>query len=162
MHLQPYVSQVQAQLTAAAALGDERTRATAEALSAAVDPALTLALIAALSAGADEITGALLDTPGSPTVSCRLDGDEVLIEVRSDEPVAELPADHGDASARISLRLSEKLKAEVESAARAEGVSVNTWLVRSAAASLRPGARPAHDSPRTSGHQHRISGWINS
>jgi hypothetical protein len=41
-------------------------------------------------------------------------------------------ADAGDAlDARITLRLSESLKARVDAAATASGVSVNTWLVQS-------------------------------
>ena len=39
------------------------------------------------------------------------------------------PADD-EASARITLRLPEGLKAHVEAAASREGVSVNAWIVR--------------------------------
>jgi hypothetical protein len=37
---------------------------------------------------------------------------------------------------RINLRLSQELKERVEQAAQAAGLSVNAWLVRSAAAAL--------------------------
>lgn len=39
---------------------------------------------------------------------------------------------------RISLRLPDSLKTQVDEAAAAEGVSVNTWLIRAAQAALSP------------------------
>jgi uncharacterized protein (DUF1778 family) len=172
MHLDDHIRQVHEQLAAAAALGDERTQQVAEALVNAAVPAVRLALINALSAAADEVTAALLDAPGSPTVAVRLDGDDVRVDVSFDttEPAAP-PADEKDASARISLRLSESLKSEIERAAAQEGVSVNTWLVRAAGNALRgswggwpphadrpgPGGRAGHGR----GHNaHRVTGWI--
>jgi hypothetical protein len=64
--------------------------------------------------------------------------------------------DEGDNDARISLRLPESLKSQIENAARAEGVSVNSWLVRAANSALSPG-----QSFRAHGHGGRITGWIN-
>lgn len=161
MQLSPVVEQVRAQLTAAATLGDDATRRTAEALAAAAEPATRLAVLAAVTAAADEITAALLDTPDAPIVAVRLDGDELRIEVRVAEQRHDPPApDEADASARISLRLSEALKTDVEAAARAESVSVNTWLVRAASRALTPSrARAGGWEGRASGH--RITGWIN-
>lgn len=144
MHLDQHLDQVHAQLTAAAALGDDRTQEIAASLATAAAPAVRLAVLNAVSAAADEITAALLDYPGSPAVTVRLDGDEIHVGVRSIAASAEAPAteprrDDADASARISLRLSETLKAEVDEAAGRDGVSVNTWLVRAATAALHPG-----------------------
>jgi predicted HicB family RNase H-like nuclease len=143
MQLDKHVAQVSEQLQAAAALGDERTREVAGALSTAATPAVRLAVLNALNEAADEITAALLDFPGSPVVSLRLDGDTVAVDVHVSHPPtaeAEEPRrDDGEASARISLRLSEALKSEIDAAAEQEGVSVNTWLVRAASAALRPG-----------------------
>jgi hypothetical protein len=161
MELQSYLTQVRTQLEAAAALGDDRAREIAAALSAAAEPAVHLALVAALSAAADEITAALLDAPGAPAVTARVSAGEVQFDVRhDDEPPAAPPPDDSDASARISLRLGEALKADIEAAARSDAMSVNTWLVRAAATALSGsrarGSRPQH--PRDS---HRISGWIN-
>jgi hypothetical protein len=167
MQLSPYVAQIQTSLTAAAALGDEATRHTAEALCTAAEPAARLAVLAAVTAAADEITAALLDSPGSPAVAVRLDGEDLRVEVRLAEPAPEPPADDpdtADATARISLRLPEGLKTEVEAAAKAASVSVNTWLVRAAGRALAAGrARPGFEAggweSRSSGH--RITGWIN-
>jgi hypothetical protein len=173
MELHPYVSQVQAHLTAAAALGDERTRQTADALAAAAELAMRLAVLAAVSAAADEITATLLDAPGAPAVAVRIDGDDLRVEVRTADTSAEEPTgapEDADASARISLRLSETLKADIETAAKTESVSVNTWLVRAAARALTPNRPPrgpgfgptASFEVNRGGHNvHRITGWIN-
>ena len=160
MQLSPFVAQVQAQLAAAAALGDDTTRRVADALAAAAEPATRLAILAAVTAAADEVTAALLDSPDAPSLAVRLDGDELRIEVRVVEAHHDAPADDADTSARISLRLSEALKADVESAAKADSVSVNTWLVRAATRALAPArARAAGWDTRASGH--RITGWVN-
>ncbi|HEY2271212.1 MAG TPA: toxin-antitoxin system HicB family antitoxin [Jatrophihabitantaceae bacterium] len=176
MQLQPYVAQVQAHLAAAAALGDERTKQTAEALAAAAEPALRLAVLAAVTAAADDITAALLDSPGAPAVAVRIDGEDLRIEVRTPEPAAEAPAapaapEDADASARISLRLSESLKSDIEAAARGESVSVNTWIVRVASRALlhqsaqsRVGWEVNFGPGREAGsarNAHHITGWIN-
>jgi uncharacterized protein (DUF1778 family) len=187
MELDPHLRQVHAQLRAAAALGDDRAQQIADALATAATPAVRLAIIGALSAAADEITAALLDYPAAPAVTVRLDGEQVSLEVHStagpDTPaVDELPRpEEGEASARISLRLSESLKSEIDAAAEREGVSVNTWLMRAAAGALRASApnpfgpdRPfsagggpfgPRDWPPGKrsgfGDAHRITGWIN-
>lgn len=168
MQLDDYVHQVHEQLSAAAALGDERTQQIAQTIVAAAAPAVRLAIMTAVAAAADEITAALLDSPGAPSVTVRLDGDDVRVDVLGSEPEP-APAtrvDDKDASARISLRLSESLKSDIESAADREGMSVNTWLVRAAAAALTPAwpgaaagrAGAPHQRPNNS---HRLSGWIN-
>ncbi|MDX6201972.1 MAG: hypothetical protein QOJ83_1472, partial [Frankiales bacterium] len=141
MQIETYLSQVRDQLVAAAALGDDRTREIAGALTVAAVPAVRLALFAAVSETADEITAALLDHPGSPAVAVRLDGDQVAVDVRAVATTDDAtPArDAEEATARISLRLTDSLKADIDAAAEGEGVSVNTWLVRAAADALRRG-----------------------
>jgi uncharacterized protein (DUF1778 family) len=167
MQIDTHLSRVHEQLLAAAALGDDRTREIADALSTAAVPALRLALLAAVSEIADEITAALLDHPGSPAVAVRIDHDEVAVDVRSVAPSDDAgparPAD-GEPNARISLRLSDALKADIDAAAERDGVSVNTWLVRAAAAALRPGAADTGQTARGRGRHHeaqRVTGWIN-
>jgi uncharacterized protein (DUF1778 family) len=164
MQLDEYVTQVHDHMQAAAALGDERTRDVAATLATAAEPAVRLAVLAALTAAAEEITVALLDSPGSPSVSVRLDGDDVRIEVTAAAQPVTVPADDGDATARISLRLSEALKAQVDAAADRDGVSVNTWLVRTAQAAVSRGSGGGGSwSSMQSGHtgSHRVTGWIN-
>ncbi|MDP9115870.1 MAG: hypothetical protein M3O28_01095, partial [Actinomycetota bacterium] len=59
------------------------------------------------------------------------------------------------------------LKADIETAARGEGASVNTWLVRAATTALSASARARQPGPwagmeRDTTHNHRVTGWINS
>src|SRR5436305_13854807 len=127
MELDTYLHQVQEQLAAVAALGDDRTREIAGALTVAAAPAVRLALFAAISAAADQITASLLDQPGAPAVAVRMDGDQLALDVRvadAAEPAPD-PSPEGEANARISLRLTDALKDEIDSAAQADGVSVN-------------------------------------
>ena len=159
MDLDPYVTAVTDQLTASAALGDERTRQIAAALAASAASALRLATINAVSAAVDEVNTALLGHPACSgiTVSVRLENDEPVIAVHEAQDAAE-PMDNGgdgEASARISLRLPEALKADIDAAAAAASVSVNTWLVRAARARLVP-----TDGPRTTRTGHHIRGWV--
>lgn len=168
MRLEHHVALVRDQLAAAAALGDDRTREIADALATAAAPSVRLAVLRALSAAADEITAALLDYPGSPAVAVRLDGDEVHIAVQADAPdlaAAEVRHDDGDTSARISLRLSESLKADVDDAAARDAVSVNTWLVRAASAALTAVSFGRGSSGGRRGNHNnadrRVTGWIN-
>lgn len=183
MQLDHHLAQVHDQLAAAAALGDERAREIAAALATAATPAVRLALLKAVSEAADEITAALLDYPGSPVVTVRIDGDEVSVDVHAAAPAAEPEEprrDDGDATARISLRLTEALKSDIDAAAEDEGVSVNTWLVRAATAALRPapfgipglgfgpdfrvnfGADPRGRARRDARRDTRhVTGWIN-
>lgn len=167
MHLDEYLPQVQDQLHAAATLGDERTQQIAASLSTAIDSSVRLAILAAVSAAAAEIS-ALLAAGGGPAVTASLDGEEIRFDVAgtSSEPAAEPAADDGEATARISLRLSEGLKADLEQAASREGVSVNTWLVRAATSALSRPTGPFGGWPGPwSGGQHgrgtrRVTGWV--
>lgn len=170
MQLDHHLAQVHEQLSAAAALGDERTREIAATLATAATPAVRLAILNALTSLTDEITAALLDHPGSPGVTIRLDGDEVRVAVQAarSDTTAEARRDDGDTSARISLRLSEALKADVDDAAARDGVSVNTWLVRAASSALNSspfgGSSAGHGgdrSGRTANPNHHVTGWIN-
>lgn len=134
MKLAPYVEALRRGLTAAAAAGTEETRRAADLLASAVEPSLRLALLEALAAAAAEVSDALADT----TVEVRLRGQEPEVVVSTTEPEGEPPpvSDTDDTLTRITLRLPETLKARVEQAAAAEGVSVNAWLVRAVSRGL--------------------------
>ena len=174
MQLQHHLAQVSDQLAAAAALGDERTKEVAAALGAASASAVRLALLHAVTEAAGEITAALLDYPGAPAVTVHLDGDELALDVRPTHTEEAPRSDEGEATARISLRLTEALKAEIDAAAESEGISVNTWLVRVAANATRNpnpfgpfanvagafGAAAAARNRGRRGDQH-VTGWIN-
>jgi len=57
---------------------------------------------------------------------------------------------------RINLRMPERLKARVEAAAAGEGLSVNAWLVRAAAAAAE---RTGPDRPRAPQGRQQYRGW---
>jgi hypothetical protein len=59
---------------------------------------------------------------------------------------------------RLNLRLPEGLKARIEEAARREGLSLNAWLVRTAAAAV--DGTPAPTSRRSRTGSERFTGWV--
>ena len=160
MELGQYVNDLQRQLVSAAETGADDTRAVAERLAAGLDAATRLVLLDALSAAAGEITRDL--APGS--VDLRLRGREIEFVVtqpntgpdNDDLPAA--PIDVDDAStSRTTLRLPDALKARVDEAASADGLSVNTWLVRAVAAALQPRQRRSAQRALRSGDS--FAGW---
>jgi len=160
MELGPYVNDLQRQLVDAAEYGAEDTRAVAERLAAGLDAAARLVLLDVLSAAVGEITRDL--APGS--VDLRLRGREVEFVVTS--PNAEPDSDERAAASveldevstsRTTLRLPDALKARVDEAAAADGLSVNTWLVRATAAALQPKQR--RTAQRTLRTGDNFAGW---
>jgi len=159
MELAQYVTDLQRQLVDAAANGNDDTKVVAERLASGLDAATRLVLLDALSAAAGEITRDL--APGS--VDLRLRGREVEFVVTPNaEPDAdERPAtsvDLDDAStSRTTLRLPDALKARVDDAAAADGLSVNSWLVRAVASALEP--RQRRTAQRTLRTGDNFAGW---
>jgi predicted transcriptional regulator len=160
MDLGQHVSDLQRQLVDAAENGTAETRAVAERLAAGLDAATRLVLLDALSAAVGEITRDL--APGS--VDIRLRGREIEFVVT--QPSADPDADErlvatvdlDDAStSRTTLRLPDALKARVDEAAAADGLSVNTWLVRAIAAALQPKQR--RSAQRTLRTGDNFAGW---
>ena len=80
MDLTPYVASLRDDLAAASAVGDEATARAGSSLAAALEPAVRLALMNALSDLAGEVTEAL----GDRTVSLRLSGRDVSVVVDRD------------------------------------------------------------------------------
>ena len=160
MELGQYVSDLQRQLVDAASNGAEDTRAVAERLAAGLDAATRLVLLDALSAAVGEITRDL--APGS--VDLRLRGREVEFVVThstveadaDDHPIAAVDLDDASTS-RTTLRLPDALKVRVDEAATADGLSVNTWLVRAVAAALQPKQR--RTTQRTLRTGDNCAGW---
>ena len=128
MQLAPHVASIQSDLAATGALGDEATAVAAGRLAEALGSSIQLRLLELLGEAALDVTAQL----SSGHVEVRLSGREPqLVVVGEQEPANEpQPAAGDDASARITLRLTEALKAAVEAAADREQVSTNTWIVR--------------------------------
>ncbi|NUU16388.1 histidine kinase [Cellulomonas humilata] len=160
MDLGQYVSDLQRQLVEVAEHGTDETRAVAERLVAGLDAAARLVLLDALSAAVGEITRDL--APGS--VDLRLRGREVefVVAQPSTEPETDdapaAPVDLDDVStSRTTLRLPDALKARVDEAATADGLSVNTWLVRAVASALEPRQRRSAQRALRTGDS--FAGW---
>jgi hypothetical protein len=161
MELGQYVTDLQRQLVDAAETGAEETRAVAERLASGLDAATRLVLLDALSAAVGEISRDL--APGS--VDLRLRGRDVEFVVShaqadsdSDDHASTPTIDLDDAStSRTTLRLPDALKARVDEAAAADGLSVNTWLVRAVAAALQP--RQRRSAQRTLRSGDNFAGW---
>lgn len=128
MDLNKYTTRLHDDLVAAAALGDEKTQATAAALASATENAVRLTVLAALSDLAEEINATLDDR----TVHVALSGTDARVEVRrepsegTDQPPT-FEEMTGDIS-RVTLRMVENLKSRAEDAANESGQSLNSWL----------------------------------
>lgn len=104
---------------------DEASQAAAERISRGLESPLALRLLDVLGQAALELSDQL---PGH--VDVRLAGREAqLVYVAEEAPETPTP-DDGSGTARLTLRMPEAAKAAVESAADAQGLSTNAWLVR--------------------------------
>jgi hypothetical protein len=180
MELARYVNTLREQLEVASAAGGEEARALAERLTAPLDAAVRLTLLDALSAAAAEITRDL--APGSVDLRLRSGEPEFVVTPPSAEIGQAVEAGVGDArgaeeawgagssslsqsvaeeggQSRVNLRLPDQLKRRVEQAADRDGLSINAWLVRAAAAAVEraeAGGRALPDAPRGG---RRFTGW---
>ena len=155
MELDQYVTDLQRQLANAAENGGDETRSAAERIAAGLDAATRIVLLDALSAAVGEITRDL--APAS--VDLRLRGREVeFVVAHAGAEVEEVAVDLDDvSSSRTTLRLPDALKVKVDEAAAADGLSVNTWLVRAVAAALQPRQRRAAQRTLRTGDS--FAGW---
>ena len=183
MDLSSYVDTLRHELAVAARSAGPDAETLAERLTAPLESATRLVLQEAVSDAAQEISRDL--APGS--VDVRLRGRELGFVVDrgprdgaaaattdpagwppaaptappspADGPQDTAAGKEGDAgTARITVRLPETLKAQIEGAAEREGVSVNAYLVRTLGAALQPGTSSSSASWSHSGHQ--LSGWV--
>lgn len=149
MNLTIVLEGLQQDLQRLSELGDERSVQVAQRLSDALASNLRLKLFDVLSQAAVELSSKL----PSGHIEVRLAGQEPEL-VFVDAPGEAAGVTGEELSARISLRLPESLKGAVEKAAEREGISVNTWLVRSIARAAE--SRPVHVTGK------RLSGYAQS
>jgi hypothetical protein len=173
MDLAPYIESIHRQLEASAEAGGEEARVVVERLVAPLDASIRLALQDALSAAADEITVEL--APGSVELRLRGRDPEFVVTPPPSDPsvdegrdrdaapawtqLPQAPEGEEGAVSRINLRLPEHLKSRIERAAGEEGLSVNAWLVRAAAAGLERTDPPRIRERRSPYGAQRYSGW---
>src|SRR6266568_8576580 len=126
MELSRLVNALKADLSAVADVGDETAADAANRLTVALQASIGLRFLDALSQAALELTAQLPDG----RIEVRLSGQDAELVYVGEEPEPTASAADEAHTARITLRLPEALKSALEQAAAAEGVSVNTWIVR--------------------------------
>jgi hypothetical protein len=132
MQMAPYLHALQEDLAKAAALaGGEAAQEAGQRLAQALESSLQLRLLDLLSEIALSLTA---QVPGR--IEVRLAGREPELVYVEDEEAEPAAAPDDALTARITLRLSESLKAQVEVAAARESLSVNAWIVRALARGL--------------------------
>ncbi|MQY18813.1 hypothetical protein [Nocardia macrotermitis] len=141
MDISEYTARLREDLVAAAALGDEKTQATAAALATATENAARLTLLAALSDLAAEVSAEL----GDRTVHIALEGTTAKVDVRkntqaSDEETPSFEDITGDIS-RVTLRMVDQIKTRAQQAAEQSGMSLNSWLSTTVQDALRDQTR---------------------
>jgi hypothetical protein len=150
MQTTPYIDALLADLESMAALGDDAVADAARRLSQTLRASAGMRLLDLLGEAALEVSGQL----PSGHVEVRLAGQEPSLVYVDEEPEHAAPAATAgeDASARITLRLSETLKTAVEAAAAREGVSVNTWIVRALGRASSPTTTVRRSGRRLTGY----------
>jgi aminopeptidase N len=150
MQTAQFIEALQADMRELAQLGGDELVQAAQRLEGAVKQSATLRLIDVLTQVALEVSSQL----PNGHVDVRLAGQDpelVFVEDEEEEAPAQQSGDDG-LNARITLRLPEPLKVAVERAAEAEGVSVNTWLVRALQRAVTGGGRAVRTGKRISGY----------
>jgi HicB family len=163
-----YVESLRDQMVAVADSGGSESRAAVERLAPGLEAAMRLVLLEALSAAADEITREL--APRAVEVRLRgSDPDFVVTQPgyesgdaatsgSAPSPTVVQAGDDEGGTSRLNLRLPEGLKARIEEAARREGLSLNAWLVRAAAAAVEGIPAPMPRRSRAGGQKY--TGWV--
>lgn len=176
MELNTYVERLRAEVAAATELASPEVAAAAQRVLAAVDPAVRLVLLEALTDAAAEITTEL----PSGSIDARLRGRSVEFVLDGMAPEADdatypdqqEPVDEGGDQIRITLRLPDGLKARAEELADEAGQSLNSWLVDAVRDATGSGVRvnlrgqgfnfnypPRPPRPPHPGAGRRMTGW---
>jgi predicted HicB family RNase H-like nuclease len=151
MQMAHHIHAIQEDLAAAASLAaDEATVDAGRRLTQALGSSLHLRLLDVVSEAALALSDSV---PGR--IEVRLAGRDpelVYVEEEETEPEPTQAGVDDSFSARITLRLPEGLKAQIEVAANLEGASVNTWIVRALQRGLEPRTRSVRTGRRLSGY----------
>jgi hypothetical protein len=150
MNIDGLINSLRADLTRSAEVGDKDVSDAADRLLLALEPALRLTLMDALSQAAEEIRARL---PGT-NIAVRLNGREPEFVVEAEAAPAEEPVVSEDGVVRITLRLPEALKTRAETMAARRGQSLNSWLVAAARAAAGSSENSRH------GAGQRVKGWV--
>lgn len=160
MDLQPYLTAFSEDLARATALADDHTREVAGRVATAIEPALRLALVQALSDAAASITSEL----DGAVVTIAMEGRDPVIAVHggqvgaAEPPTPAAPAEEDDTdTARVTVRLPASLKGQAEGRAAQADQSLNTWIVQAVRRALAPAPPSAPLAPGA--RSRRVTGW---
>ena len=156
MKIDVHVKAIQADLAATASLGGDDVHEAARRLADALESSLGLRLLDVVNEAALGLSAIL----PHGHVEVRLAGREPELVFVDEVQVDNEPMPGDDTSARITLRLPETLKTQIETASAAEGVSVNAWVVRALARSLDTRGWGPSSGPRQTGN--RLQGFARS
>jgi hypothetical protein len=154
MRMSSFVAGFTQDATGVGDLGDETVADVAERIAELLGRSLPARVLDVLS----EVAADLTDQLDEGRVEVRVAGDEVdLIYVTENLTGTHAPGerDDGDLSARITLRLGQRLKARVEEGAANEGLSVNAYVLRV----LGRGAAPDRARGRSARSVNRLRGY---
>lgn len=153
MDLTPHVTALRMTLEDVAG-EDAAGQTIADRMAGALGPALQLQLLDLLGEIALEVSSQLPDG----RLDLQLAGRDPVLVYRAIEPAPMSAADDNESeTSRLTVRMPESLKGAIESAADAERVSVNSWLVGAARLRL----SPTHHRPPGSGPiTQRITGYV--
>ncbi len=126
MKMSLVVDGLRSDVVAVGELGDDTVAEVAERIADVLGRSVPARVLDLLSDAAAEVTASLPEG----RVDLRVAGDDIDMTYVGDEPAAAADVCGDDLSARISLRLREGLKSRLEAAASSDGVSVNTFIVR--------------------------------
>jgi predicted HicB family RNase H-like nuclease len=150
MKMSPHVDALRDDLASAAALGDERAAEVGARLADAVARSAPLRFLDALGEALLEANEQL----PSGHLELRLAGNDPSVVFVEEAAAPEPPPPDEPSAARLTLRLPERLKSELEAAATREGVSLNTWLVRALSGAVSHATRPSNPRRRLVGRGH--------
>jgi hypothetical protein len=126
MKMSLVVDGMRSDVVAVGELGDDTVAEVAERIATVLGRSAPARILELLSEAATELSAELPEG----RVEVRLAGDDVQLSYVEDAPGVAPDAESADASARITLRLSDALKARVEEGAAHQGESVNGYIVR--------------------------------
>jgi hypothetical protein len=126
MKMSLVVDGLRSDVVAVGELGDDTVGEVAERIADVLVRSVPGRVLDLLSDAAAELTASMPEG----RVEIRVAGDDIDMTYVEDEPVAAGDVVGDDLSARITLRLGEGLKSRLEQGAAGNGVSVNTFIVR--------------------------------
>lgn len=145
-----FTETLRSDLEAVGSMGSDKAMKVADRMITVALPLAKARMLEAMSMALTELSGAL----GIERIDLRVSGDDVTF-VPAEATAEPRAVDTSAEQARFSLRLPDDLKSRIDVRANAEGISTNTWIVRSLESAV---GRGSHHTPRN----RRLSGFGNA